>query len=119
MAHAPFTFREYTQNAVSTWEPPAHKPKHLIDEPILNAALGIGGEAGEVLDLIKHMFFPSRERDLEIDYEKRICEELGDVLYYITILGKLLDIPLETIARKNNEKLAARHKPKEESHEQG
>jgi NTP pyrophosphatase (non-canonical NTP hydrolase) len=117
VTHPPFTFKEYTQNAVSTWEPPAHKPKHLIDEPILNAALGIGGEAGEVLDLIKKMYFPSKPRDETIDFNERIEDELGDVLYYITILGWLLDIPLDAIARRNNAKLLARHRPTKEHNE--
>ena len=113
MTHAPFTFAAYEVRAFSTWQPASMKTKHLLDEPILNAAMGIAGEAGEVAELIKHMYFPSRSRDEELDYKKLFCDELGDLLYYITILGNLLDIPLETIARHNNKKLEERHRRQE------
>lgn len=113
MTHPPFTFSEYERRAFSTWQPASMKTKHLIEEPILNATLGVTGEAGEVAELIKHMYFPSRSRDESLEYHKLLCDELGDLLYYITILGKLLDIPLETIARHNNRKLEERYRPQE------
>lgn len=109
MTHAPFTFAAYEVRAFSTWQPPAYKPKHLIDEPILNAAMGIAGEAGEVADLIKKMYFPSKQADEVIDFDHKLCDELGDLLYYITVLGNLLDIPLERMARYNVKKLESRH----------
>ena len=106
----PLTFIAYERAAFETWQPESIKVRHLLDEPILNAALGIGGEAGEVLDLIKKMYFPSKKSDETIDWDLRLTDELGDLLYYVAIISKLLGIPLETIAHHNTTKLAARHK---------
>ncbi len=69
--------------------------------------LGIGGEAGEVLEVVKkacrddHNLFHS-------SVKQRIIDELGDVMYYIARIADLLDVSLEKVASMNINKRDAR-----------
>ncbi|KEI78146.1 nucleotide pyrophosphohydrolase [Clostridium botulinum A2 117] len=67
-------------------------------------SMGISGEAGEVTDYIKKVLFYGHEL-----CEDKLIEELGDVLWYITYLSKVIGSDLETIANKNIEKLKKRY----------
>lgn len=73
-------------------------------EPLLNGALGLAGESGEVADLLKKHLF--QKHDLS---EEKLIEELGDVLWYIAECCYGLNVPLEEIAKKNIEKLHHRY----------
>lgn len=70
-------------------------------------ALGLGGEAGEVLEKIKKLH---RDRGgvVEVDFQESLEKELGDVLWYVAALADAFDLSLDDIARKNLEKLALR-----------
>ena len=70
---------------------------------LLNAALGLGGESGEVIDLIKKYAFHGKELDTV-----RIAEELGDVLWYIALTCKAIGVPMSVVAQMNIDKLQAR-----------
>jgi NTP pyrophosphatase (non-canonical NTP hydrolase) len=50
---------------------------------LVNGALGLCGEAGEVVDLIKKHCFQGHELDVN-----KLIIELGDVCWYIAILAK-------------------------------
>lgn len=76
----------------------------LYDDP----ALGLPGEVGEVLELIKKDRRPG-ERRKPIDREK-LVKELGDVLWYLTRIATDYDIDLEEIAVVNVAKLEKRHR---------
>lgn len=53
---------------------------------ILHAALGVAGEAGELVDAIKkHVFY---KRPLDVN---NVIEECGDILFYIQALLSLVD----------------------------
>lgn len=69
--------------------------------------LGLNGEAGEVAEKVKKVI---RDRDGQMDTDTvvEIGKELGDVLWYLSQLARLLDLDLETIARGNLNKLASR-----------
>lgn len=71
---------------------------------VLNAALGLGGEAGEVLEHVKKVEFHGHE--LNADY---LVEEVGDALWYIAQMSVALDVSLEEIARRNIAKLQSRY----------
>lgn len=97
------TFAHYQQVAMKTWNPPPREK--IID--IAYLALGVVGESGEVAEKIKKVL----RNDLGILSEERrfdLRDELGDVLWYITILSHELGFDLEDIARRNNEKLLSR-----------
>ncbi|MDD3159580.1 MAG: nucleoside triphosphate pyrophosphohydrolase family protein [Candidatus ainarchaeum sp.] len=69
--------------------------------------LGLCDESGEVAGKIKKLY---RDRNgiLDEEYKKEIAKELGDVLWYLSLLSTKLDFSLEDIAKMNIEKLANR-----------
>lgn len=67
-------------------------------------ALGIGGEGGEVIDLIKKHLFHGHPLDRE-----KLQDELGDILWYIAIGCTVLDITLSDVMQSNIRKLEARY----------
>lgn len=67
----------------------------------IHGVLGIAGESGEVVELLLKAFDGEDVKELS-------KEELGDVLWYLTIAAKANETPLEEVAKFNNEKLAAR-----------
>lgn len=74
------------------------------DQLILNGALGLCGEAGEVADIIKKVYFQGHMLDKE-----KIIEELGDVTWYIAIMAHALETDLESVLKYNVEKLKKRY----------
>lgn len=72
---------------------------------ILNAVMGLGGEAGEIVDLHKKMFF-HKPKD---GRREEILHELGDVLYYFNKLRDLYGFSMKEIVEANLEKLFKRH----------
>lgn len=67
-------------------------------------ALGLGGEAGEVLDDVKKRKYHGRDIPIE-----HTAEELGDVLWYVANLASQLGYTLEDIIRMNVIKLLDRY----------
>lgn len=66
--------------------------------------LGLGSEAGEVAGKVKKFI-----RDGVLDEEK-FLHELGDVLWYLTMLCNCTGVTLEALAKMNYEKLSERKK---------
>lgn len=66
-------------------------------------AVGLAGEAGEVLELIKKGMFHQQG----IDHQK-MKKELGDVLWYVAALATDMGLTLEEIMQHNIDKLKAR-----------
>lgn len=76
-----------------------------IDElNILHAAVGIAGEAGELLDAVKKMTFGTKPYDMV-----KLVEEMGDLEYYLAAMRTVLTVSRETVLRTNVEKLNVRH----------
>lgn len=71
---------------------------------LINGALGLTGEAGEVADIIKKHVFHGHDMDKD-----EIIKELGDVCWYVALLSYAIDIPLEDILQKNIDKLKRRY----------
>lgn len=71
------------------------------------AALGLAGETGEVVERIKKIVRDRHGKPNEEDKDYLILE-LGDVLWYITRLANLLNVPLEYILQSNVEKIEDR-----------
>lgn len=94
-------FNEYQTLALRTARPKDEKNElfHLL--------LGICGEAGEIAEKTKKIV-----RDHDSDFSKLdkedLTKELGDVLWHIAVIADYFDIPLESIATTNIEKLASR-----------
>jgi NTP pyrophosphatase (non-canonical NTP hydrolase) len=90
---------EYQKLAMITKKEWENKDAELID-----SALGLCGESGEVADIIKKHLAGSKEMNLD-DLKK----ELGDVLWYLAETCDYLNISLDEIAKLNIEKLKKRH----------
>ncbi len=71
---------------------------------IINGALGLCGESGEVADIIKKWQFQGHKLDL-----RDIKNELGDVLWYVAILAEAIHSDLESIMIGNIDKLKERY----------
>jgi len=73
-------------------------------DQILNFCLGLSGETGEVIDLIKKEFFQGHGRNND-----KLKDEIGDVLWYLSNLCNELGYNIETILDMNIEKLNKRY----------
>ena len=71
---------------------------------IINGAMGLCGESGEVIDLIKKCCFQGHELNFD-----KIVEELGDVLWYVAILCEGIYVTMEEVMQKNIDKLKKRY----------
>ena len=72
---------------------------------LLHMAIGIAGEAGELLDAIKkHVIY---EKELDV---ANVVEELGDLEFYMEGLRQVTLITRELTLEQNMKKLAKRYK---------
>ena len=79
-------------------------PATLEREPIIGFALGLAGEAGEVVDDIKKKYFHGRQID-----PQHTIEELGDVMWYVANLATQMNTTLDKIIEMNVDKLSKRY----------
>ncbi len=70
---------------------------------LINSAMGLCGESGEVIDLIKKHLFQGHELNKD-----DLIKELGDVAWYLAEAAYALDVSLDEICSKNIEKLKKR-----------
>ena len=73
-------------------------------EVLINGVMGLCGESGEVIDLVKKHI--SQGHPINKD---KIIEELGDVMWYIAELATILDVKMEDIMKYNINKLSQRY----------
>lgn len=71
---------------------------------ILNGVMGLNGEAGECIDIVKKHLFQGHELDKE-----KLIDELSDVLWYAAITSEGLGVTLDDVMRHNVEKLQMRY----------
>ena len=74
------------------------------DYHLLNGALGLAGESGEVCDIVKKCWMQGHELDT-----KHIAKELGDILWYVAETATAIGYDLETIMQMNIDKLRKRY----------
>ena len=73
-------------------------------DQLRNAAYGMCGEAGEVIDLLKKHEFQGHD----LDYNK-VVKELGDVAWYLALACTALGMPMSEMLERNIDKLKARY----------
>ena len=93
------TANEYQRQALRTLNPALDRRDVLI-----NGVMGLCGEAGEAIDIVKKWLAQGHELD-----KARLAKELGDVAWYLAEAATALDIPLEEILQGNLEKLKKRY----------
>lgn len=79
----------------------------LAVDPLVYVALGLTGEAGEVAEKVKKMI-RNDGGVLSDDKKDAIKYELGDVLWYLSQMARVLGFTLEEVAQANIAKLADR-----------
>lgn len=95
------TFDDYQQKALRT-----ARSKDAKDE-FIHLVLGLVGESGEIAEKVKKLV-RDHDTDLaELDVDD-IKKELGDVLWYVSVLASYLDLSFDDIAESNIQKLASR-----------
>ena len=71
---------------------------------LINAVMGLCGESGEAIDIVKKHLFQGHELDKE-----KLAKELGDIAWYLAEAATALDLPLEEIFQGNIDKLKKRY----------
>ena len=89
---------EYQELAMRTLNPKLNKKDVLI-----NAVMGLCGESGEAIDLVKKHLAQGHEFD-----KQKFAKELGDIAWYLAEAAYAIDMPLEDILEGNIEKLRKR-----------
>ena len=90
---------EYQKLAMTTLNPALNKRDVLI-----NSVMGLCGESGEAIDIVKKWMAQGHELDRE-----RLAKELGDIAWYLAEAATALDLSLEEILQANIEKLKNRY----------
>ena len=90
---------EYQKEAMTLLNPDIPR-----EDVLLNALMGLCGESGEAIDLMKKHRFQGHPLDRE-----KMIKELGDVAWYLAETAWALDISLEDILRGNLDKLKNRY----------
>lgn len=93
------TANEYQKLAMTTLNPALSKK-----DVLLNGVMGLCGEAGEAIDLVKKHLAQGHPLDRDA-----LVKELGDVAWYVAETAFALDVDLETVLARNIEKLKARY----------
>lgn len=78
--------------------------KVYVRSTLVNGLIGLNGEAGEALDILKKYLFHGHPLDKE-----HLAKELGDVAWYLAISASGLGYSLEEIFEMNIAKLRARY----------
>jgi NTP pyrophosphatase (non-canonical NTP hydrolase) len=93
------TLNEYQQLALTTLNPKLNKKDVLI-----NGVMGLCGESGEVIDIVKKHLAQGHDLDREA-----LIKELGDVAWYLAETAAALDVSLEEVCSRNIDKLRRRY----------
>ena len=90
---------EYQTLAMTTLNPALSQKDVLI-----NSVMGLCGESGEAIDIVKKWLAQGHQLDKE-----HLAKELGDIAWYLDEAATALDLNLEDILEANIEKLKKRY----------
>ena len=90
---------EYQTLAMTTLNPELSKREVLI-----NSVMGLCGESGEAIDIVKKWMAHGHQLD-----KAHLAKELGDIAWYLAEAATALDMDLEDILQANIEKLKNRY----------
>ena len=93
------TVNEYQNMAMRTLNPELSKRDVLI-----NSVMGLCGESGEAIDIVKKWMAHGHALDKE-----HLAKELGDIAWYLAEAATALDMNLEDVFQANIEKLQKRY----------
>ena len=93
------TINEYQKLAMTTLNPELSEKDVLI-----NGVMGLCGESGEAIDIVKKWLAQGHELDRE-----KLAKELGDICWYLAETATALGLSLEDIMTANIDKLKKRY----------
>ena len=93
------TVNEYQSAAMRTLNPGLDRKDVLI-----NSVMGLCGESGEAIDIVKKWLAQGHELD-----RAHLAKELGDIAWYLAEAATALELPLEDILQANLDKLQKRY----------
>lgn len=93
------TINEYQKLAMTTLNRELGKKDVLI-----NGVMGLCGEAGEAIDIVKKHLAQGHELDRD-----KLIKELGDIAWYLAETATALDVELEAVFVGNIVKLKKRY----------
>lgn len=93
------TINEYQKEALRT---ESNSPRYY--PRILQGLMGLSGESGEALDILKKTLFQGHPLDTE-----HLAKELGDVAWYLAVSADAIGYSLEDILQMNVDKLRTRY----------
>ena len=93
------TGNEYQRLAMTTLNPALSKQDVLI-----NSVMGLCGESGEAIDIVKKHLHQGHPLDRE-----KLIKELGDIAWYLAEAAHALDVDLDDVLDANIAKLRTRY----------
>ena len=93
------TINDYQALAMRTLNPSLDRKDVLI-----NGVMGLCGEAGEAIDIVKKYLAQGHELNRDA-----LIKELGDIAWYLAETAYALDVSLEEVLQENINKLQARY----------
>ena len=90
---------EYQKLAMTTLNPALNRKDVLI-----NSVMGLCGESGEAIDIVKKWLAQGHALDKE-----HLAKELGDIAWYLAEAATALELPLDQILQANLDKLKKRY----------
>ena len=93
------TINEYQKLAMTTLNPALSQKDVLI-----NGVMGLCGESGEAIDIVKKHLAQGHELDRE-----KLVKELGDIAWYLAETAYALDVSLEDVLQNNIDKFKKRY----------
>ena len=90
---------EYQKLAMTTLNKELNKKDILI-----NAVMGLCGESGETIDIVKKHLYQGHELDKD-----KLIKELGDIAWYLAEAAYALDVDLSSVLEGNIKKLKVRY----------
>ena len=92
------TLNEYQESAQRT------ASTKTAEDKLLNGLMGLNGEAGECIDILKKHLFQGHEL-----HRHRLMDEIGDVIWYCAEVATGLGVSLDEIGQRNVAKLRVRY----------
>ena len=93
------TVNEYQKLAMTTLNPALSRKDVLI-----NGVMGLCGESGEAIDIVKKHLAQGHPLDRE-----KLLKELGDIAWYLAETATALDASLDEVFQGNIDKLRSRY----------
>lgn len=93
------TIDEYQRLAMVTLNPDLSRKDVLI-----NGVMGLCGESGEAIDIVKKHLAQGHPLDKE-----KLVKELGDIAWYLAETAYALEVPLSRVLEENIEKFRKRY----------